>query len=126
MKKKDETFFEKVYSVVRKIPRGRVTSYGAIADHLGTGLSARMVGWAMNASHIASPPVPAHRVVNRNGLLTGKHHFSTPTLMEELLVAEGIKVEDDKIISFRKFYWDPSAELVSSGKRNSRLPVKKN
>ena len=90
---KDTNFFEQVYEVVRQIPRGRVTSYGAIAAVLGTKLSARMVGWAMNAAHSAKPKVPAHRVVNRNGVLSGKPHFSSPTLMEELLAKEKIEVE---------------------------------
>ncbi|MCY7291815.1 MAG: MGMT family protein [Ferruginibacter sp.] len=84
-KKDSFTFFDDVYAVVRQIPKGRVTSYGAIANYLGTKLSARMVGWAMNAAHNQTPKVPAQRVVNRNGMLTGKHHFATPTLMEELL-----------------------------------------
>lgn len=108
----ERTFFEDVYEVVRLIPKGRVTSYGAIAQYLGTRLSARMVGWAMNAAHTAKPKVPAHRVVNRNGMLTGKHHFSTPTLMEELLLKEKIRVIDDKIVDFKKLFWDPSAELI--------------
>jgi methylated-DNA-protein-cysteine methyltransferase related protein len=106
------SFFEDVFDVVRQIPRGRVTSYGAIAQYLGTRLSARMVGWAMNASHIAKPPVPAQRVVNRNGMLSGRHHFPTPTQMEELLKKEGIIVKDDVIIDFKKIFWDPSKELA--------------
>jgi methylated-DNA-protein-cysteine methyltransferase-like protein len=105
------SFFDDVYDVVRLIPKGRVTSYGAIANYLGTKLSARMVGWAMNASFIADKPVPAHRVVNRNGMLTGKHHFATPSLMEDLLKKEGIKVKDDMIVGFQKHFWDPSEEL---------------
>lgn len=117
---KNESFFQKVYAVARKIPHGRVTSYGAIADYLGTGLSARMVGWAMNSCGTNSPPVPAHRVVNRNGLLTGKHHFSTPTLMEELLEAEGVHVIEDKIENFSKIFWDPGKEL-----RKKSVAVKK-
>jgi methylated-DNA-protein-cysteine methyltransferase-like protein len=104
-------FFDDVFDVVRQIPKGRVTSYGAIAAYLGTKLSARMVGWAMNASHVAKPKVPAHRVVNRKGMLTGKHHFPTPTLMEELLVKEKIKVKDDCIVDFEKLFWDPVKEL---------------
>ncbi|MEP7128998.1 MAG: MGMT family protein [Chitinophagales bacterium] len=116
---KKESFFDKVFVVARKIPRGRVTSYGAIADYLGTGLSARMVGWAMNSCGTTSPPVPAHRVVNRNGLLTGKHHFATPTLMEELLESEGIMVTEDKIKDFKKLFWDPSIEL------KKKSPVRK-
>lgn len=105
------SFFEDVYDVVRQIPKGRVTSYGAIANYLGTKLSARMVGWAMNASGIAKPTVPAQRVVNRNGMLSGKNHFSTPTLMEELLKKEKITVKDDKIVDFDKHFWDPAQEL---------------
>ncbi len=105
------TFFDDVYAVVRQIPKGRVTSYGAIGKFLGTALSARMVGWAMNSAHNQQPKVPAHRVVNRNGMLTGRHHFATPTLMEELLLKEKILVKDEKIINFKKHYWDPSVEL---------------
>jgi methylated-DNA-protein-cysteine methyltransferase-like protein len=108
----EKSFFNDVYDVVRLIPKGRVTSYGAIAQYLGTRLSARMVGWAMNAAHHAKPKVPAHRVVNRNGMLTGKHHFSTPTLMEELLLKEKILVKNDKIVDFQKKFWDPSRELI--------------
>lgn len=104
-------FFENVYEVVRQIPKGRVTSYGAIANYLGTKLSARMVGWAMNAAHSAKPKVPAHRVVNRNGMLSGKAHFATPTLMEELLLKEKIKVKEDVIIDFENLFWDPAKEL---------------
>ena len=117
----DTSFFEKVYTVVRKIPKGRVTSYGAIADYLGSGLSARMVGWAMNSSHSR---IPAHRVVNRQGLLTGKHHFATPTLMEELLEAEGVEVIDDQIQNFKKIFWDPAIELHPHSV-NSKMPKKK-
>ncbi len=108
---KEYSFFENVYEVVRQIPNGRVTSYGAIANYLGTKLSARMVGWAMNAAHGAKPKVPAHRVVNRNGMLSGKAHFSTPTLMEELLEKEKIKVEEDTIVNFENLFWDPTKEL---------------
>jgi len=108
---KEYSFFADVYDVVRQIPKGRVTSYGAIAVYLGTKLSARMVGWAMNAAHVAQPKIPAHRVVNRNGQLTGKHHFGTPTLMEELLKKEKIGVKEDKIIDFKKVFWEPSVEL---------------
>ncbi len=108
---KEYSFFEDVYGVVRQIPKGKVTSYGAIANYLGTKLSARMVGWAMNAAHSAKPKVPAHRVVNRNGMLSGKAHFATPTLMEELLAKEKIKVEEDTIIDFEKLFWDPAKEL---------------
>jgi methylated-DNA-protein-cysteine methyltransferase-like protein len=109
--KSEYTFFTDVYDVVRKIPKGRVTSYGAIAAYLGTKLSARMVGWAMNAAHTAKPKVPAQRVVNRNGMLTGRFHFPTPTLMEELLTKEGINVKNDTIINFEKVFWDPAKEL---------------
>lgn len=109
---RDHSFFEQVYEVVRLIPKGRVTSYGAIAAYLGSRMSARMVGWAMNgASHI-KPKVPAHRVVNRNGMLSGKAHFATPTLMEELLAKEKVKVKNDTIVDFDKKFWDPAVELV--------------
>ncbi len=104
-------FFEDVYAVVRLIPRGRVTSYGAIAACLGTKMSARMVGWAMNASHHARPKVPAHRVVNRNGMLSGKQHFATPTAMEEALKKEKVKVENDTVVDFERLFWDPAREL---------------
>ena len=107
-----DTFFDQVYEVVRLIPKGRVTSYGAIASYLGTAGSSRMVGYAMNAAGTAHPPVPAHRVVNRMGLLTGKHHFGTEDLMQQLLENEGVKVEDDKVVEFKKLYWDPSVELL--------------
>lgn len=105
------SFFERVYQVVNLIPYGRVTSYGAIAEYLGSKGSARMVGWAMNASHSAASPVPAHRVVNRNGMLTGKHHFGSPGIMQQLLENEGIVVKDDKIVDFTQYFWDPSREL---------------
>lgn len=108
---KNDSFFEKVYEVVKCIPSGRVTSYGAIARFLGTGKSARMVGWAMNASHSQSENVPAHRVVNRMGLLTGKHHFEGENVMKQLLENEGIKVSDDKIVNFSQLFWDPAKEL---------------
>ena len=105
------SFFENVYEVVKLIPYGRVTSYGAIAAFLGSRGSARMVGWAMNASHACQEPVPAHRVLNRNGLLTGKHHFGNQDLMQQLLEQEGAVIEDDKILNFRELFWDPSREL---------------
>lgn len=105
------SFFEDVYAVVRQIPKGRVTSFGAIANYLGTRLSARMVGWAMNGAHDVMPKVPAHRVVNRNGMLTGKAHFGTPTLMEDLLRKEKVKVENDTVVDFDKLFWDPLKEL---------------
>jgi len=104
-------FFDLVFQVVRLIPEGRVTSYGAIARYLGTGGSARTVGWAMNQSHTSKKDVPAHRVVNRNGMLTGKHHFSTPLEMEQLLALEGVLVKDDCILNFKTHFWDPSQEL---------------
>jgi methylated-DNA-protein-cysteine methyltransferase-like protein len=105
------TFYEMVYQVVRLIPKGRVTSYGAIAKSLGSGGSSRMVGYAMNNAHGMHPPVPAHRVVNRNGLLTGKFHFSPPELMQQLLESEGLIIIDDKIQNFKKHYWDPLVEI---------------
>lgn len=108
---KTYSFFADVYDVVRQVPKGRVTSYGAIAAYLGTKLSARMVGWAMNAAHIAKPPVPAHRVVNRNGMLTGKHHFPTATLMEELLKKEKVDVKEDTVVDFKNKFWDPAENL---------------
>ena len=108
--KKDSSFFEQVYEVARQIPKGRVTSYGAIAAFLGTRMSARMVGWAMNGAHLIKD-IPAHRVVNRNGMLSGKMHFSTPTRMEELLKKEKVKVVDDVIVDFEKKFWDPAVEL---------------
>ena len=104
-------FFQDVYEVVRQIPKGKVTSYGAIAAYLGTKLSARMVGWAMNAAGTAKPKVPAQRVVNRNGMLSGKHHFGTPTLMEELLKKDGVAVKNDTVVDFKKIFWDPLTEL---------------
>lgn len=103
------SFFDKVYEVAQQIPYGRVTSYGAIAKYLGAARSARMVGWAMNNSH--SKDVPAHRVVNRVGVLTGKHHFGGSNLMQQLLENEGIKVVDNQIVNFQKYFWDPSKEL---------------
>jgi methylated-DNA-protein-cysteine methyltransferase-like protein len=109
----EESFFHKVYQVVRSIPFGRVTSYGAIARYLGTAGSARMVGWAMNHSHTYDPSLPAHRVVNRNGMLTGKHHFGSPDLMQQLLENEGVKIEEDRIINFKNIFWDPMQELKS-------------
>ena len=106
--KKEASFFELVYEVARQIPKGRVTSYGAIAACLGTKLSARMVGWAMNCAHHVKPKVPAHRVVNRNGMLSGKHHFKPAGSMEKLLRKEGIKVKDDVVVDFKKLFWDPA------------------
>ncbi|MCA0131554.1 MGMT family protein [Winogradskyella alexanderae] len=109
MKPETLGFFEKVYDVVREIPYGRVTSYGAIAKYLGAIKSARIVGYAMNASH--TKDVPAHRVVNRNGLLTGKHHFEGSNLMQQLLENEGVLVEENQIQNFKAIFWDPSKEL---------------
>ncbi len=109
---KEYSFFADVYDVVRQIPKGKVTSYGAIAEYLGSKMSARMVGWAMNAAHAAKPKVPAQRVVNRNGMLTGKHHFATPTAMEELLKKDGVIVQDDKVVDFEKRNWNPSIALA--------------
>lgn len=105
-----DSFFERVYAVVRKVPYGKVTSYGAIANFIGAGRSARMVGWAMNASH-SIQDVPAHRVVNRVGLLTGKHHFQGTNLMQQLLENEGVEVFDNKVTNFKKHFWDPAKEL---------------
>jgi methylated-DNA-protein-cysteine methyltransferase related protein len=111
-KKTDDGFFSRVYEVTRLIPYGRVTSYGAIARYLGTAGSSRMVGWAMNNSHNSKDFIPAHRVVNRNGMLTGKHHFPGTGMMQELLENEGIVVEDDIILNFEKHFWDPNKELL--------------
>jgi methylated-DNA-protein-cysteine methyltransferase related protein len=108
--KNPDSFFLRVYEVARLIPYGRVTSYGAIAKYLGSGQSARMVGWAMNASHTQTD-VPAHRVVNRNGVLTGKHHFEGSNIMKQLLESEGVKVKGDTVVNFSKLFWDPVKEL---------------
>ena len=107
----ERDFFADVMDVVRQIPKGRVTSYGAIAKYLGAARSARIVGYCMNNSHVTQPPVPAHRVVNASGLLTGKHHFATPTRMASLLKKEGVKVKDDQLVDFKKKFWDPAVEL---------------
>lgn len=111
MAKTNSDFFDQVFQVVRLIPKGRVTSYGAIANYLGAKSSSRVVGYAMNASHSQKEYVPAHRVLNRNGQLTGKHHFSTPYVMQELLEKEKIKIENDMVVNFKKYYWDPTIEL---------------
>ncbi|MEM1259498.1 MAG: MGMT family protein [Bacteroidota bacterium] len=108
-KETEPNFFDKVYEVAKQIPYGKVTSYGAIAKYLGAARSARMVGWAMNSS--MGKDVPAHRVVNRVGILTGKHHFDGTSLMQQLLENEGIEVEDNQIIDFQKHFWDPAKEL---------------
>jgi methylated-DNA-protein-cysteine methyltransferase-like protein len=109
--RKDDSFFELVHAVARQIPRGRVTSYGAIGAALGTRSSARMVGWAMNACHLSAKPVPAHRVVNSSGLLTGRHHFNPPEKMQRLLEKEGVVVENNKVKEFARLFWDPLKEL---------------
>ena len=110
MSEKKHSFFQDVYQVVRLIPSGRATNYGAIAKYLNTGITARMVGWAMNQAHL-DPTIPAHRVVNRIGALTGKGHFNPPGAMQERLEAEGVKVKDDQIVDFQKHLWDPMKEL---------------
>lgn len=107
----DESFFELVHAVARQIPPGRVTSYGAIAAALGTKLSARMVGWALISGHRANPPVPAHRVVNRKGLLTGRHHYHPPERMQQLLEKDGVVVRDNQVVDFDRLFWDPLKEL---------------
>lgn len=111
LSERNKDFFEMVYQVVRLIPRGKVTSYGAIANYLGRKGGARMVGWAMNASHRQKISVPAHRVVNRNGILSGKHHFPEDKPMQKSLEEEGIHVEDDRIMNFKAIFWDPLIEL---------------
>ncbi|MFK8044238.1 MAG: MGMT family protein [Crocinitomicaceae bacterium] len=108
----EKDFYQNIFDVVREIPAGRVTSYGAIAKYLGAARSSRLVGWAMNLSHTQAKDIPAHRVVNRNGLLTGKMHFNSPTEMEDLLKADGVIVKDDKIQNFRSVFWDPEIELA--------------
>ncbi|MGV3629977.1 MAG: MGMT family protein [Bacteroidota bacterium] len=110
LSEKNKDFFENVFAVVREIPEGRVTSYGAIAAFLGAKRSSRMVGWAMNASHVV-PGIPAHRVVNRNGYLTGKNHFNDPDEMELKLKAEGVQVSDDRVVDFNAVFWDPAEAL---------------
>lgn len=104
----EESFFQKVYKVTKMIPEGKVTTYGAIARYLGAPGSARMVGWALNNCHSQDEFIPAHRVVNRNGLLTGKHHFPGPDIMQELLESEGIRVKNDKVADFQRLFWDPN------------------
>ena len=107
----ENSFFEQVYEVVRLIPKGKVCSYGAIGEALGAKSSARMVGWAMNACHGIKPKVPAHRVVNRVGMLSGKFHFADPNEMQRLLEKEGIKIKDNQVVDFNKHFWDPMKEL---------------
>ena len=111
-KKNNDNFFNLVYEVTRQIPHGRVTSYGAIARFIGSPGAARMVGWALNNCHTLSDPIPAHRVVNRKGMLSGKHHFRHEALMQELLESEGIKIENDLVVEFKNRFWDPNIELV--------------
>lgn len=106
-----ESIYDAIYDIVRAVPKGRVTSYGAVAAAVGAASGARVVGYAMNNCLHIKPKVPAHRVVNRNGLLTGKHHFSPPEKMQQLLEKEGVKVVDDKVVDFEKIYWDPMVEL---------------
>lgn len=110
-RKYDFSFFEDVHAVARLIPKGRVTSYGAIAKYLGAAKSARMVGWAMNAAHGVTPSVPAQRVVNRNGLLSGKHHFGEVDAMEKMLEKDGVEVKNDVVVRFKELFWDPVVEL---------------
>lgn len=107
----EHSFFERVYEVTRQIPCGRVTTYGSIARYLSSGRSARMVGWALNNSHFLPVFIPAHRVVNRKGILTGKHHFGNTNTMSQLLENEGVRIVDDQVIDFEKHYWDPMKEL---------------
>ena len=111
MSSNSDSFFQKVYDVASLIPKGRVTYYGAIAEYLGTRGSARMVGWAMNASHHETGNIPAHRVVNRNGLLTGKRHFGGPNVMKQLLESEGVEIVNDKVVNFAELFWDPKLEI---------------
>lgn len=110
--KTDDSIFDLIYAIARQVPRGRVTSYGAIAKAIGSGKSARLVGWAMSAADKVKPKVPAHRVVNSTGLLSGKHAFKTPTQMQELLEKEGVKIKNDKVADFKTRFWDPSSELI--------------
>jgi methylated-DNA-protein-cysteine methyltransferase-like protein len=110
-KNNKDNIYDVIYQLVRAIPKGRVSSYGAIAAAIGMPSGARLVGYAMNHCRGVKPKVPAHRVLNRNGMLTGKHHFDTPTKMEELLKKEGIEVEDDRVINHKKLFWDPVVEL---------------
>ncbi len=111
---KSDSFFQNVFAIVKCIPPGRVTSYGAIAEYLGSRGSARMVGWAMNAAHTEVTGIPAHRVVNRNGLLTGKHHFGNLMIMQQLLENEGIEIRDDQVVNFDAVFWDPRREMQNA------------
>lgn len=119
--KQQTDFFHDVCEVVKLVPKGRVSSYGAIANYLGMPRSSRMVGWAMNNAH-GDPTVPAHRIVNRNGILTGKHNFDTPSRMEELLGEESVEVKDDSVVRFKELFWDPSIELDFEKSENNSLP----
>ena len=116
-KASEDNFFDKVYEVVKLIPEGRVTSYGAIARYLGAAKSSRMVGWALNNSHTLEA-IPAQRVVNRNGILTGKHHFGGTSAMQQLLEAEGVKIKNNQVQDFQKLFWDPFRELQDFEKKN--------
>lgn len=107
-----QSIYDAIYDVVRLVPKGRVTTYGAVSAAIGVKSGARMVGYAMNLSTHINPKVPAHRVVNRNGMLSGKHHFNPPEKMQELLEREGVKVEEDKVVDFEKLFWDPLVELL--------------
>jgi methylated-DNA-protein-cysteine methyltransferase-like protein len=109
---KNEDFFSRVYEIARLIPHGRVTTYGAIARCIGSPQAARMVGWAMNQSHSQGDFIPAHRVVNRTGMLSGKHHFGGPRVMQELLESEGVRIEEDRVVDFNRLFWDPCTELI--------------
>jgi len=111
-KKSKESIYDAIYDVVRSVPRGRVTNYGAVAAAVGAASGARVVGYAMNMSFGVKPKVPAHRVVNRNGMLTGKHHFTPPGKMQQLLEKEGVSVVDDKVVDFEKLFWEPMKELA--------------
>ncbi len=104
-------FFNQVYAIAKKIPYGRVTTYGAIARYLGTGKSARVVGWALNACHVSREFIPAHRVVNRIGMLSGKNHFGTSGTMAQLLENEGVRIENDRVVDFQRLFWDPNTWL---------------
>lgn len=112
MKNKNDGFFTRVYEVTSEIPSGRVSTYGAIASFLGSPGAARMVGWALNNCHNSGNFIPAHRVVNRNGLLSGKHHFPGENIMQELLESEGVKILDDRVVDFENLFWDPNKELI--------------
>jgi methylated-DNA-protein-cysteine methyltransferase-like protein len=107
-----ESIYDAIYDVVRSVPKGRVTTYGAVAAAIGAASGARVVGYAMNSCNGIKPKVPAHRVVNRNGMLTGKHHFNPPELMQQLLEKEGVKIEEDKVVDFKRLLWDPVKELL--------------